>query len=475
MDPVTDMHDAAGRAEPGGGGCAFSPGLLILCALLIGGLGGPAPAASAQIPGVVAGTEEEAEPERPLLSIADSVAYDALESRLQAAFGHIEAFENVRVEVADGVVELSGRVARAEARERAEELAYRFEEVLYVENAIEAETDLERRVSPAVARVRAWSRAFLDYLPILGIALGILLLFGVLARLINRWDAPFASLGVNPLLRDLIQQVVGLVVFGLGLLLVLEILDATALAGALMGAAGLAGLAIGFAFRDIVENYLAGALLSLRRPFGLNDFVAVGGDEGRVLRLSARELVLLTLDGNHVRIPNATVFKSIIRNYTRDPRRRFDFAVGVSVDEDLARVQQLGRQTLEAMAGVLREPRPFGLIEELGDWSVVVRFFGWMDQEQSDYFKVRSEAVRLVKAALDEAGVVMPEPISQVRLRPWDSEPEQRSSARIEPKIGQAAAEADVAPEPQLDAQIRDELERSDGQNLLLPPGARGS
>ena len=101
-----------------------------------------------------------------------------------------------------------------------------------------------------------------------------------------------------------------------GVLLALDILDLTALVGAVLGTVGVVGLAIGFAFKDIVENYLAGLLLSIRRPFALNDLVLIESHEGRVVRLTPSELILMTLEGNHVRIPNATVFKSFIYNFS---------------------------------------------------------------------------------------------------------------------------------------------------------------
>ena len=237
--------------------CCRGTVFLLLCCLQV-------PAAWAQLPAPAPSADTVAA--RPRLSAADTVSYEVLERRLRAAFGQIAAFEDVRVDVADGVVTLTGNVLRAVASERAEELAYRFREVLYVQNDLEAETDVEERVSPALERVREWGQTTLDYLPLLGVALALLLLFGVLARLVRRWNAPFDRFDVDPLLRELIQQVVGLVLILVGVVLALEVMDVTAVVGAILGAAGIVGIALGFAFQDIVENYLAGVLLSLRRP-----------------------------------------------------------------------------------------------------------------------------------------------------------------------------------------------------------------
>jgi small-conductance mechanosensitive channel len=85
-----------------------------------------------------------------------------------------------------------------------------------------------------------------------------------------------------------------------------------------------------------VENYIASILLSLRQPFSPNDHVVIEGYEGLVLRLTSRATLLMSFDGNHIRIPNAMVYKSVIVNYTRNPRRRISFQVGVGTDVNLS-------------------------------------------------------------------------------------------------------------------------------------------
>jgi small-conductance mechanosensitive channel len=96
--------------------------------------------------------------------------------------------------------------------------------------------------------------------------------------------------------------------FGIaGLVVALDILNATELLGAVLGAAGVAGLALGFAVRDTIENFIASILLSLRQPFGPRDFVDIDGVQGSVARLTSRATILVSPDGNQIRIPNAAV------------------------------------------------------------------------------------------------------------------------------------------------------------------------
>ncbi len=122
----------------------------------------------------------------------------------------------------------------------------------------------------------------------------------------------------------------------------------------------------------------------------------------------------MTPDGNHLRVPNGKILKEDIVNYSRNPRRRFDFGVGVSVELDLIRVKELGLDILSRIKGVLDDPGPSVVIEELGDSSVKMRFYGWMDQNESDLQKVRSESIRLIKSKFDREGIEMPEPIYRV-------------------------------------------------------------
>ena len=134
------------------------------------------------------------------------------------------------------------------------------------------------------------------------------------------------------------------------------------------------------------------------------------------------------------------------------------------MDFDPAIARRLGAATLREMDGVLSDPDPMGVIDALGDSTVQLRFFGWIDQRNSDFLKARSEAIRLVKAAFDEAGIEMPEPIYRIQMREQPSAPAQapgagKSSASYEP--------VDVAADDTIGKQVADELRISDEENLL--------
>lgn len=395
---------------------------------------------------------------------ADSV--DAvLQERLRGIYDQVDAFRSIDVTVRRRVVRLDGKVLQSTQASEAAELARSLDGVVYVTNDIVAETDLADRVSPALSRIQNYGNRFFEFLPVVLIALLVALATLGAARWIGGWEVPprwrMTSLGWG-LIRRTLQVAVVLI----GLVVTFDLLGVTSIVGALLGTAGVAGLAVGFAFRDIIENYLAGVLLGLRQPFHVNDVVSIDGHEGRVVRLTAREVVLLTFDGNHVRLPNATVFKNVLVNYTRNAQRLFFFDVGVGGEEDLSEVQRTGVETLDLMNGVLSEPPPYARVRELGDSSVVVRFHGWVDQEEADFFKVKSEAIRLVKQALEETDVDMPEPIYRLQL--YRSEHAHPHAAKGPgSSVAENAPTIDVAPDGRLQRKVEEELRASDEPNHL--------
>jgi small-conductance mechanosensitive channel len=256
--------------------------------------------------------------------------------------------------------------------------------------------------------------------------------------------------------------VIGTVIVGIGVLVALEILELTALVGAVFGAAGAAGIILGFAFRDIIENYLASIILSVRRPFSTKDHVLIDSHEGKVLRLTSRDTILMTLEGNHLRLPNSVVFRAKILNYTRNPLRRFDFSVGLGVDEDISGAIRLGQSTLDSTPGVCTVPPPFARVEELGESNVALRYFCWVDQREADWFKVRSEAIRRTKVALDTAGVDMPVPIYQVNLNRPSLTREKK--APVDPLEKEAH---EVTVDAYLEEQIANDQQISGDEDLL--------
>jgi small conductance mechanosensitive channel len=369
------------------------------------------------------GDDAPAETVEPAATGAIEAERDANEDeriaeRIRGIFAAIAALSHIEVTVQQGVVTLTGTVASPEQVEQAGAIAGRVAGVVTVDNQIERDVAVSSNVAPAIENIVSQSRGVLRALPLFGVALVVAGLVIAFTRWLARRKSLWARLSPNLFVAELLASAVQFVGVLFGIYLALKILGATALLGALLGIGGVIGIAIGFAVRDTIDNYISSVMLSLRQPFRANDHVVIGDDEGRVVRLTSRATILMTLDGNHLRIPNSTVFKAVILNYTRNPQRRFDFDLGIDADDDPVDAMETGIRALAALDFVLNDPEPTARIMEVGDSNIVIRFLGWLDQEQTDFYKGRSLGIRAGKIALEDAGFALPEPIYRLRMDP---------------------------------------------------------
>ncbi len=412
-----------------------------------------------------AAAEEPARAIAPTSSARDDVA---LGKRLSEIYAQVDGLEGVVIDVRAGVVNLSGEVVSSAMHKKAVRIANQLQGVAEVQDEIVESRALERRLGPFLSDLRERLLAVVTSLPLLAATLLIFFLFFAAGRLAAHWEAPYRRLIRNPFARDLARQAVRVAFLLMGTIAALEILDATAVVAAVAGFAGLVGLAISFAFRDLAENYIASVLLSLRQPFRADEHVVIAGQEGCVVRLTSRATILMDLDGNHVRIPNSAVFKSTILNFSRNAQRRFGFDVGVASDMNLVHALGLGIATLKDMPGILAEPSPTAWIAAVGDWNMTLRFSAWIDQRETDWFKARGEAMRVVKKAFDGAGIIMPEPTVMLRgerslvpLRPEAAAPGEAGDegAPVQPQV-------DISRDLQIETAVAED--RATGEGDLL-------
>jgi len=405
-------------------------------------------------PAVAQGLEPVAEPPAdpieiviPELENNASAAQDRkqldtlITDRLSAIYAEVEGLEQVTVDSEAGVVTLSGEAANGENAQEAVALAERVDGVILVRDKIERLRDLESNLSPALEGLSGAIDDAVTGLPLLAVAFGLFLAVALLGHLLARWKGLWRRILPNVFLVELVAQAVRAFAIIVGLVLALNLIGANALMGTILGGAGVIGIAIGFAVRDTLENYVASIMLSLRQPFRADDHVVIGTHEGVVIRLTSRATILMTLDGNHLRIPNADVFKGVILNYTRNPTRRFDFALGVDAEDDPALGMETGVAALRELPFVLEDKDPFATIEEVGDSSIVLRFYAWVDQTSADFLKARSLAIRAAKDALEADGFTLPEPIYRLRF-------DERALSLLEERAGKGG-ESKSPPRPQ--------------------------
>jgi len=398
-----------------------------------------------------------------------------IQTRLQKIFGEINYLTNIKVQASNGIVTLQGQVSTSAAENKALQLAEQVEGVVEVENQLVISHDLEDRLENTWKKLVKTLESALTSFPIFLMAITAFALFWILGRWLSQRQSLYRKIAPNYFIANLLGQITQLIFILLGLIFALSLLDLTALLGSILGAAGIVGLAVGFAVKDTVENYIASILLSLRNPFEANDLVSVDGIEGNVVRLTTRATILLSLDGNHIRIPNSSVFKAVIVNYTRNPERRFEFDVGIDPQHDLLIVKTLALDVLNSIEGVLNEPIPMVSIEALGDYSVILRIYGWTDQDKYDFLKVRSETIRRIKEVFDQENIVMPEPTYRILTSDETSARatqeanfarKQSNVANQQPRIS-ADARVDVSADNTIEKKAIEEIENSEVENLL--------
>lgn len=427
--------------------------------------------AFAVLPAAPEAAPPEAESEAPPTEIAqsqDPADDDRIAERISGIFDELPGFEEIEVDANQGVVTLSGKVPDAESIARAEAIAGRVSGVVTVENSLERDLSVEQNLS-ILGKMSGLVEDGVSALPLFAVALITAIAIGVIGYLIAGLGFIWNRIAPNAFLSELIRSAIRFTFVIGGLVIALDMLGAGALLGAVLGGAGVIGIALGFAMRDTIENYVASLMLSLRQPFRPNDHVLIDDLEGRVIRLTSRATVLMTLEGNHLRIPNAQVFKAVIINYTRNPQRRLDFELGVDADDDPRAAMALGRETLAGLPFILDDPEPAGRIEAVGDSNIVIRFLGWIDQREADWFKSRSLSIAAVKEALEDAGFVLPEPIYRLRF-----------DGRTDPlPIGRSAVVSetppDEKPKPQVDTSKEDDVRPESEISELVEAERKGA
>ena len=358
---------------------------------------------------------EGSAPEVPPKVEVEPLADDAeIATRLRRILDATGWFEQPDIRVYEGVVFLSGRADSDERKQWAGRLAANTRDVVAVVNRIEVSGSMWD-LSPAWNELRQLAAETVQNSPL--IAVGLLLLLATWFA--SKWSVRGAAVLLrrrfrSQLLRDVTARAVAVPVFLLGLYLVLRISGLTRLALTVLGGTGLLGLVIGFAFRDIAENFLASILISMQHPFVGGDMIEVAGYQGYVQSVNLRSTLLMTLDGNHVQIPNATIYKEIITNFTANPNARFDFGMGIGYDDSTAQAQEVALAVLHDHRAVADDPEPLVLVEMLGPATVNLRIYFWVNIAKHSALKVRSAVIRLTKQAFEEAGISMPDEAREV-------------------------------------------------------------
>ncbi len=256
----------------------------------------------------------------------------------------------------------------------------------------------------------------MERIPYFIIAAVVFVLFVLLGKMLRRIIRIVTG---KSLKRRNLGIVLGRLAFGfavlLGLLIALVIVIPGFTPGQLVNLLGLSSVAIGFAFRDILQNFLAGILLLLTHPFRIGDQIVVGTFEGTVEEIETRATFLRTYDGRRIVIPNSKLFTESVTVNTANDARRMQYDIGIGNSDDIATAKRIMLETVRAIPDVLDDPPADAIVIELADSAVNIRLRWWVHPpRQMELLTVQDQVLERVKHALTAEGIDLPYPTRQI-------------------------------------------------------------
>lgn len=273
---------------------------------------------------------------------------------------------------------------------------------------------MDSTIEPVTGKITDLANGFVAILPKLGIAAVVFLLF-VLAA----WAA---RLTVENILNrrernDLGALLGGFVKWALllfGVLVVATIIFPSIKPADLLASLGVGSVAIGFAFKDILQNWVSGLLILYRQPFQQGDQIVSGSYEGTVKSIKARATQLRTYDGQRIVIPNSDIYSGVVTVRTAFEQRRSEYDIGIGYGDDIEQACDLIVEAMKEIDGISHDPAPGAIPWELAGFSVNIRARWWTKSRRKDVVHIRGKVIVAVKNKLIAAGIDLPLPTTQV-------------------------------------------------------------
>lgn len=253
--------------------------------------------------------------------------------------------------------------------------------------------------------------SFLGRLPYIIIGLIVFVFFMLIGRVVKRVILTAGErTRLDVTLADLLGRLTSAVLIILGLFVAAVVIFPTFRPGDLIAGLGITSVAIGFAFKDVLQNFFAGILILWRRPFIVGDQIMVNGYEGTVEEITVRSTRLKTYDGERAVLPNGDVYTSAILVRTAYDKRRVRFTVGIGYPDSIEEARETIHRVLKETEGVLDEPGPWVYVAELAASSVNFNVYFWVESHQANVLEVSDRVATGIKLALDDAGIDIPYP-----------------------------------------------------------------
>ncbi len=270
-------------------------------------------------------------------------------------------------------------------------------------------------------KLNHYYHALLKMLPRIGLALVVL----ILGILIASWITSIIrkkirSSSKDPLMSGFLGKAIKLILFIVIFLLTLNVAGLSGIAGALLATAGASAFIIGFAFKDIAENFLAGIILAFNRPFHIDDTVKIEDVFGKVKTMEFRYTKITTFDGRSVYIPNSDVLTKPVFNYTEDGFFRTDFIVGIAYENDIEEAKKVINECFKNHENVVDDEAHVSFVveDELAASTVNLKVYFWVHTKdfRRNMLQVRGNLMKDVKVALEKNGFNLPADIRELKF-----------------------------------------------------------
>ncbi|MBK6537260.1 MAG: mechanosensitive ion channel family protein [Ignavibacteria bacterium] len=268
-----------------------------------------------------------------------------------------------------------------------------------------------------INEVNVFWKEFIHILPKAIIAFVIFILFLFLSgKVSNLVKNRLVFRTKDPLLSGFISKITKWIVSIIGFVICMEILGFATLAGGIVTGAGLSAVILGFAFKNIGENFLSGLLLAFNRPFNTGDLIQVEGYTGKITSMDFRTTNIETFDGQNVFIPNSIIINNPLVNYTYESKRRIDFTIQVDYTNDLDKAKKIILNSIKKVKDVLEEPKPLVIVDELTT-SMSIKSFFWIDTKisESSLPEIKSNVIELSRNELNDEGIFITD-VTQIKI-----------------------------------------------------------
>ncbi len=270
-------------------------------------------------------------------------------------------------------------------------------------------------LTPALDKIQMMIDQFIASIPNMVVGIVIFLVFVLIGGLVRRSTETFARrAGLTRNAQLVLGRLLRTLVVLLGLLVVFPVVFPQVTGAQVIEILGIGGVAIGFAFRDVLQNFLAGILLFITQPFKIGDEIVFNNYEGRVVDIQTRATMLRTYDGRRVVIPNAELFIHAVVVNTAYPTRRSEYDIGIGYGDDIELARRLIVEAIDSVPEVLENPRPEALVVHLAPSSVNLRARWWTGSTRGDVLTVQDRVISAIKQHLLANGIDLPFPTQQI-------------------------------------------------------------